>query len=171
MNKKQRLTQINEGDGATRSPSETRMFDSFDNVSLGRIDSDNVVVKCPVVAVLQREDEHHENRNDAGVEVEDAEVDAPPPVDDVVQEEPQHEPLVVILPFQPEQPSNSEVEALPHVVEDEIEPEHQSGGATEDPGEHTEVEPNLINIQIPLHPEDQSGRATEDVAEHTELDP
>ncbi|MED6186102.1 hypothetical protein PIB30_063567 [Stylosanthes scabra] len=74
-------------------------------------------------------------------------------------------------PFQPEQPSNSEVEAPPHVVEDEVEPKHQSGRATEDPSEHTEVEPDPINIQMPLHPEDQSGRATEDVAEHTKLDP
>ncbi|MED6106758.1 hypothetical protein PIB30_007418 [Stylosanthes scabra] len=32
--KKQRLDQINEGDGATRSPSKTRMFDTFDTVSL-----------------------------------------------------------------------------------------------------------------------------------------
>ncbi|MED6186101.1 hypothetical protein PIB30_063566 [Stylosanthes scabra] len=54
MNKKQRLTQINEGDEATRSPSETRMFDSFDTVSLGRDDSDNVVVEGPVVTPTQQ---------------------------------------------------------------------------------------------------------------------
>ncbi|MED6221543.1 hypothetical protein PIB30_055790 [Stylosanthes scabra] len=157
------------------------MFDSFDTVSLGRDGIDNVVVECPVVAptqpsqiekeVLQHEDEHHENRNDTGMEVEDAEVDVPPHVEDVVQEEPQPEPLVVILPIQAEQPSNSEAEAPPPVVEDEIEPEHQFGRATEDPCEHTEMEPDPINIQMPLLLEDQSGRTTEDVAEHTELDP
>ncbi|MED6131881.1 hypothetical protein PIB30_014098 [Stylosanthes scabra] len=61
---------------------------------------------------------------------------------------------------QPEQPSKSEVEAPPIVVEEEKEPEQQS-----------EVEPDPINIEKLVHPEGQSGMATEDVAEHTELDP
>ncbi|MED6106759.1 hypothetical protein PIB30_007419 [Stylosanthes scabra] len=87
-------------------------------------------------------------------------MDVPPTVEEVVLEEAQPEPLVVILPVQPEQPSKSEVEAPSNVVEEEKEPEQQ-----------TEVEPDPINIQKPVHPEGQSGMATEDVAEHTELDP
>ncbi|MED6119181.1 hypothetical protein PIB30_009581 [Stylosanthes scabra] len=171
--KKQKLDQINEGDGATRSPSETRMFDTFDIVNLGRDDSDHIVVEGPVVAPTQpsqpeKEALKHEdvpptvddNINEAGVEDKNAGVDVPPTVEEVVLEEAQPKALAVILPVQPEQPSKSEVEAPLIVVEEEKEPEQQS-----------EVEPDPINIENPVHPEGQSGMATEDVTEHTELDP
>ncbi|MED6119795.1 hypothetical protein PIB30_014841 [Stylosanthes scabra] len=54
MHKKQRLDHINEGDGATRFPSKTRMFYTFDTVNLGRDDSDHVVVEGSVVAPTQQ---------------------------------------------------------------------------------------------------------------------
>ncbi|MED6148463.1 hypothetical protein PIB30_053393 [Stylosanthes scabra] len=156
-NTKQKLSQINEHDeliqGARRSPSKTRMFDSFNTVSLGRDDSDNVVVEGPVVVpskpsqkekeVLQAEHEHHEKTNDDGVEVEVAEVEVPPRVEDVIQEESQPEPLVVIMPIQPEL----------LVVIMPLQPKQQSGRTTEDPGEPTGAEPESVNMQILLEPE------------------
>ncbi|MED6115498.1 hypothetical protein PIB30_091170 [Stylosanthes scabra] len=110
-NTKQRVSQINEGDEviqeAGRYASETRMFDSFETVSLGRDDSDIVVAEGPVVIqsqpsqkekeVLQPELEQHEKTNDAEVKVEDAEVVVPPIVKNVVQDEIQPEPLDVIM--------------------------------------------------------------------------
>ncbi|MED6124987.1 hypothetical protein PIB30_064109 [Stylosanthes scabra] len=111
------------------------MFDSFEIVSLGRDDSGNVTAEGPVVVpfqpsqkekeVLQAESEQHEKTNDAEVEGEDAAVEVPPNMENVVQEELQPEPLVVIMLLQPKQ---------------------QSGGTTE-------VEPDPINIQIPVEPE------------------
>ncbi|MED6122296.1 hypothetical protein PIB30_038496 [Stylosanthes scabra] len=128
------------------------MFDTFDTVSLGRDDSDHIVVEGPVVAptqpsqpkkeALQHEDD---NINEAGVEDKNAGVDVPPTVDEVVLEEAQPEPLAVILPVQPEQPSKSEVEAPLIVMEEEREPEQQS-----------EVEPDPINIENPVQPEQPS---------------
>ncbi|MED6146487.1 hypothetical protein PIB30_034902 [Stylosanthes scabra] len=180
-NTKKKLSQISEGD-------ETRMFDTFDTVSLGGDDSGNVAVKGPVVVpsqpfnkeneVLQAESEQHEKGNDAKVEGEHAEVEGhdaavegedaavkvPPNIEDVVQEELQPEPLVVIIPIQPEQPSKShddEVGVPPHIVENvlpeeiqlepldvimPVQPEQQSGGTTE-------VDPDPINIQTPMEPE------------------
>ncbi|MED6139209.1 hypothetical protein PIB30_081731 [Stylosanthes scabra] len=114
-----------------------------------------------VPGVLQAESEQHEKTNDAEVEVEDATVEVPPIMKNVVQEELQPKPLVVIMPIQPEQPSKSrdaEVEVPPPIVENVVheeiqpeplvvimplQPEQQSGGTTE-------VEPEPINIQIPL---------------------
>ncbi|MED6131680.1 hypothetical protein PIB30_011833 [Stylosanthes scabra] len=52
-NTKQKLSQINEGNETRMSHSETRMFDSFDIVSLGKEDSCNVVVDDPVVMPSQ----------------------------------------------------------------------------------------------------------------------
>ncbi|MED6211612.1 hypothetical protein PIB30_075422 [Stylosanthes scabra] len=97
-------------------------------------------------------------------------------MENVVPEELQPEPLVVITPIQPEQPSKSpeavvesvdaEVEVpapvVENVVHEEIQPEpllsscphnlnYNLGGA-EDPGEENEVEPGPINIEIPLEP-------------------
>ncbi|MED6137911.1 hypothetical protein PIB30_069493 [Stylosanthes scabra] len=117
--KKQKLSQINEGGEAIPSPSDTRMFDSFDTVSLGRDDSDNIIVEGPVVVPSQpsqneKEDlqpghdhetindeqpehDHHETVNDAGVEVEGAAVEVPHVMEDNVQEDEQPEPLVVIM--------------------------------------------------------------------------
>ncbi|MED6165204.1 hypothetical protein PIB30_097341 [Stylosanthes scabra] len=184
-NTKKRLTHINEGDElikeAWRSTPETRMFDSFETVNLGRDDSGNVTAEGPVVVpsqpsqkekeVLQAESEQHEKTNDAEVEGEDAAVEGgnaavevPPNMENVVQEELQPEPLVVIMPIKLEQPSKSrdaEVEVPPPIVEnvvhEEIQPEplvvimplqpkQQSGGTTE-------VEPDPINTQIPVEPE------------------
>ncbi|MED6180710.1 hypothetical protein PIB30_012862 [Stylosanthes scabra] len=107
--KKQKLDQINEGDGAIGAPSKTRMFDTFDTVSLGRDDSDHIVVEGPVVAPTQpsqpeKESLQHEdiptvddNIDEAGVEDKNAGLDVPSTVDEVVLEEAQPEPLVVIL--------------------------------------------------------------------------
>ncbi|MED6127529.1 hypothetical protein PIB30_088859 [Stylosanthes scabra] len=174
-NTKKKLSQINEGD-------ETRMFDTFDTVSLGGDDSGNVAVQGSIVVlsqpfnneneVLQAETEQHEKGNDAEVEGhnatvegEDAAVKVSPNIEDVVQEELQPEPLVVIIPIQPEQPSKShadEVGVPPHIVENAlpeeiqlepldviimpIQPEQQSGGTTK-------VDPDPINIQTPVEPE------------------
>ncbi|MED6212622.1 hypothetical protein PIB30_085272 [Stylosanthes scabra] len=136
-NTKQRVSQINEGDEviqeAERSASETRMFDSFETISLGRDDSDNVVVEGPFVVPSQpsqKEKEHIQPGQPS--KSQDAEV-SPPRVEDVVQEKIQPEPLVVIMPLQPEQ---------------------QSRGNTEDPSEPTEVEPEPINMQIPFETPD-----------------
>ncbi|MED6119273.1 hypothetical protein PIB30_010198 [Stylosanthes scabra] len=195
--KKQKLDQLNEVDRATRSPSETRMFDTFDTVSLRRDDSDHVVVEGPVVTPTQpsqpeKENEHHENMNEAGVDDKEAGVAVPLDVDevileaaqpqglsgiatedaaehteidpepisiqipfeyeagaenkyagaDVVLEEAQPQLPVVIIPVQPEQASESEVEAPHNAVEEEKEPEKQS-----------EVEPDPINVDNPFEPE------------------
>ncbi|MED6118118.1 hypothetical protein PIB30_000100 [Stylosanthes scabra] len=117
--KKQKLSQINEGDEAIPSPSDTRMFDSFDTVSLGRDDSANIIVEGPVAVPsqpLQKEKEdlqpghdhearndeqpehdHHETVDDAGMEVEGAAVEVPHVMEDNVQEEEQPETLAVIM--------------------------------------------------------------------------
>ncbi|MED6221972.1 hypothetical protein PIB30_059980 [Stylosanthes scabra] len=155
---------------------------------LGGDDSGNIAVEGPVVVpsqpfnkeneVLQAESEQCEKGNDAEVEGEHAEVEGhdaavegedaavkvPPNIEDVVPEELQPEPLVIIIPIQPEQPSKSyddEVGVPPHIVENvlpeeiqpepldvimPIQPEHQSRGATE-------VDPDPINIQTPVEPE------------------
>ncbi|MED6167251.1 hypothetical protein PIB30_001147 [Stylosanthes scabra] len=164
--KKQKLSQINEGDEAIPSPSDARMFDSFDTISLGRNDSDNIIVEGPVAVPSQpsqnekedlqpghdhetRNDEQpqhdrHETVNDAGVEVEGAAVEVPHVMEDSVQEDEQPEPLVVIMP---------------------INPEDQSRMATQ---EHIEPEPEPINVQILLEHENHSKIATEGPGEHTE---
>ncbi|MED6171703.1 hypothetical protein PIB30_043270 [Stylosanthes scabra] len=91
MHKKQKLDRLNEVHGETRSPSETRMFDTFDTVSLGRNDSDQVAVEGPVVALTQpsqpeKENEHHENVNEAGFEDREAGVAVTLAVDEVMLE-------------------------------------------------------------------------------------
>ncbi|MED6222649.1 hypothetical protein PIB30_066329 [Stylosanthes scabra] len=144
-------------------------FDTFETVSLGRDDSGNVEVEGPVVVpshpshnekkVLQAESEQHEKTNDAEVEGEDAAiegqdavVDVPPPIVDmenVVQEELQPEPLVVIMPIQPEQPSESrvaELEVPPPVVDNVV---------------HEEIQPEPLVVIMPLQPEQQFAGSTE----------
>ncbi|MED6172917.1 hypothetical protein PIB30_054333 [Stylosanthes scabra] len=134
------------------------MFDTFETVSLGGDDSGNVAVEGPVVVpsqpshkeneVLQAESKQHEKRNDAevdgedaAVEGEDAAVKVPPNIEDVVQEELQPEPLVVIMPIQPDKHPNCKMKKWRP-----IQPEQQSGGTTE-------VDADPINIQTPVEPE------------------
>ncbi|MED6203628.1 hypothetical protein PIB30_001326 [Stylosanthes scabra] len=180
--KKQKLSQINEGDEAIPSPSDTRMFDSFDTVSLGRDDSANIIVEGSVAVPSQpsqneKEDvqpghdhearnddqpehDHHETEDAAGLDVEGAAIEVPHVMEDNVQEEDQPEPLVLIMP---------------------INPEDQTRMATQDLNEHTEPEPEPINIEMPLEHEDQPKIATEGPSEdtepekqtgdHTEVDP
>ncbi|MED6162908.1 hypothetical protein PIB30_074937, partial [Stylosanthes scabra] len=109
--------------------------------------------------VLQVESEQHEKTNDAEVEGEDAAmegqdaaVDVPPPIVDmenVVQEELQPKPLVVIMPIQPKQPSESrvaELEVPPPVVDNVV---------------HEEIQPEPLVVIMPLQPEQQSAGTTE----------
>ncbi|MED6204200.1 hypothetical protein PIB30_006956 [Stylosanthes scabra] len=136
--KKQNLDQINEDDGATRSPSEIRMFDTFDTVSLGRDDSDQIVVEGP-----------------SGVDDKDARVEVPPTMDEVVLEEAQPNPS---RPVQPEQPSETEVEAPLIVVEEEKEPEPiivENPVQSEQPSK-SEVEAPLIVVEQKKEPEQTS---------------
>ncbi|MED6208023.1 hypothetical protein PIB30_041194 [Stylosanthes scabra] len=134
------------------------MFDTFETVSLGGDDSGNVAIEGPIVVssqpsnkenkALQAESEQHEKKNDvevegedAAVKGEDATVKVPPNIEDVVQEELQPEPLVVIMPIQPEQPSKSqddEVEVPPHIVENVL---------------HEEIQPEPLVVIIPVQPE------------------
>ncbi|MED6191910.1 hypothetical protein PIB30_004987 [Stylosanthes scabra] len=140
--KKQKLSQINEGDEAISSPSDTRMFDSFDTVSLGRDDSANIIVEGLVAVPSQppqneKEDlqpgHDHETRNDEQPKhdhhetIDDAGMEVPHVMEDNVQEEEQPEPLAVIMP---------------------INPEDQTRMATQDLGEHTEPEPEPINMEM-----------------------
>ncbi|MED6219887.1 hypothetical protein PIB30_039908 [Stylosanthes scabra] len=139
--KKQKLDQLNEVDGATRSPSETRMFETFDTVSLGRDDSDHVVVEGPVVTPTQpsqpeKENEHHENINEAGAEDKEARVAVPLDVDEVILEAAQ--------------------------------PQGLSGIATEDAAEHTEIDPEPISIQIPF--ESEAGAENKDAGANVVLE-
>ncbi|MED6185333.1 hypothetical protein PIB30_055991 [Stylosanthes scabra] len=158
-NTKKKLSHINEGD-------ETRMFATFEIVSLGRDDSGNVAVEGPVVVpshpshnekeVLQDESEQHEKTNDAEVEGEDAvmegedaAVEVPPYMEYVVQEVLQPEPLVVIMPLQPKQPSElrvTELEVPPPIVDNVV---------------HEEIQPKPLVVIMPLQPEQQSAGTTE----------
>ncbi|MED6158246.1 hypothetical protein PIB30_030993 [Stylosanthes scabra] len=108
MSKKQRVSQINEGAEATiSSPSDTRMFDSFDSVSLGRDDGDNIIVEGPVAVPsqpspkekedLQPEHDNVETENDAGIDVGGTAFEVPHVTEDNVEEDEQPEPLVVIM--------------------------------------------------------------------------
>ncbi|MED6210378.1 hypothetical protein PIB30_063573 [Stylosanthes scabra] len=167
--KKQKLSQINEGDEAIPSPSDTRMFDSFDTVSLGRDDNANIIVEGSVSVPSQppqneKEDvqpghyhearnddqpehDHHETEDAVVLDVEGAAVEVPRVSEDNVQEEDQPEPLVLIMP---------------------INPEDQTRMATQDLNEHTESEPEPINIEMPLEHEDKHNIATERPSEDTE---
>ncbi|MED6164362.1 hypothetical protein PIB30_089155 [Stylosanthes scabra] len=132
-NTKKRLSHINEGDElikeAGRSTSETRMFDSFETVSLGRDDSGNVAVEGSIVVpsqpsqkekeVLQAESEQHEKTNDAEVEGEDAAVESGDAVVEFCSK------------------SVSDLDAGPYNLNNNL------GGTTK-------VEPDPINIQIPV---------------------
>ncbi|MED6187284.1 hypothetical protein PIB30_075002 [Stylosanthes scabra] len=145
------MSQINEGgetiQGAARSASEaaigssdkTKMFDSFETVSLGRNDSNNV---------LQAEPEQQGKTKDAEVEVHGAkvevhgaEVEVPAEQENVVEEKQQPEPLSVIMHVQPQQDDEGKDLAMTETNEDAVQP--------------IEVEPvPIINIPIPLeHPE------------------
>ncbi|MED6214476.1 hypothetical protein PIB30_103468, partial [Stylosanthes scabra] len=102
------------------------MFDTFETIILGGDDSGNVAVEGPVV--VPSHPSHNEKepiQSEQPSESRVAELEVPPPiVDNVVHEEIQPEPLVVIMPLQPEQ---------------------QSAGTTE-------VDPDITNI-IPVEPE------------------
>ncbi|MED6222102.1 hypothetical protein PIB30_061211 [Stylosanthes scabra] len=180
-NTKQRLSQINEGDElikeAGRSASETRMFDSFETVSLGRDDSDNVAV--------EGSSKQHEKTNDAEVEVEDDAVEVPPIMKNVVQEELQPETLVPIQPKQPSKSRDAEVEVPPPIVEnvvhEEIQPEPLVVSMPIQPKQpsksrdaevevpppivenvvHEEIQPEPLVVIMPLQPKQQSGGTTE----------
>ncbi|MED6120731.1 hypothetical protein PIB30_023663 [Stylosanthes scabra] len=140
----------------------TRMFDSFDTVSLGRDEGDNVAVEGPT--------------NDAEVD-DNTRVEVPPIPENVEREESQHEepqpePLVVIMPIHSDQPSKSldaevDVPPLSDDIQDATEPEpltvvvplqpeHPEPERTsEEQTESIEVEPepNTMNIPLELEPE------------------
>ncbi|MED6183409.1 hypothetical protein PIB30_037595 [Stylosanthes scabra] len=181
-------TKINERDEAVQtkggSVSEaTRMFDSFDTVSLGRDESDNVAVEGPGVVPSEpphKETEvHHEKTIDAEVNDSTA-VEVPPILETVEQEEPQRqepqheepqpEPLVVIMPIHSDQPPESsdaaaDVPPLAEDIQDATEPEplivvvplqsEQQPEPQRTSEEPTEVEPepNTMNIPLELEPE------------------
>ncbi|MED6170978.1 hypothetical protein PIB30_036335 [Stylosanthes scabra] len=116
------------------------MFDTFDTVSLGRDDSDQVAVEAPIVAPTQpsqpeKEDEHHENINEAGVEDKEAGVAVTLAVDEVILEasQPQGptedaaehteidpEPISIQIPIEPEAGAEDEEAgvAVPLVVDE-----------------------------------------------------
>ncbi|MED6174513.1 hypothetical protein PIB30_069757 [Stylosanthes scabra] len=122
---------------AIGSSNKTKMIDSFETVSLGRM---------TVIMVLQAEPEQQGKTKDAEVEVQGAEGEVPPELENVVEEEQQPEPLSVMMLVQPEQQSKSQDAegkdlAMRETNEDLIEP--------------IEVEPvPIISIQIPLEPQD-----------------
>ncbi|MED6142887.1 hypothetical protein PIB30_001655 [Stylosanthes scabra] len=125
--------------------------------------------------VLQPENDHLNEINDVRVNVEDAEVEGPHVMDDSVLEDPQLEPLIVIIPIELEKQSgmatqclekDSEVEPEPvntqilvqfpfsiSVQVPPLQPDQHSARTTEDPGEHIEVEPELVTTQSHLEPE------------------
>ncbi|MED6193527.1 hypothetical protein PIB30_020497 [Stylosanthes scabra] len=186
MSKKQKISQINEGAEATiLCPSDTRMFDSFDTVSLGRDDSNNIIVEGPVAVPsqpsrkekedLEPEHDHHETENDAGMEVRGAAVEVPHVTEDNVQEDEQPEPLVVIMPINPKDQSRMATQDLSEHTEPEPEPinvqmplEHEHKIATEGPDEHIEVDLKPLNMEMPLEHEDQSNVEIDGAGEHTE---
>ncbi|MED6124409.1 hypothetical protein PIB30_058631 [Stylosanthes scabra] len=117
------------------------MFDSFDTVSLGRDESNNVAVEGP--GVVPSEPPHketeipHENTTDAG-EKNNTEVEVPhipesvereePQRQEPQHEEPQPEPLVVIMPIHSDQPPKSsdstvDIPPLAEDIQDTTEPE------------------------------------------------
>ncbi|MED6152101.1 hypothetical protein PIB30_088764 [Stylosanthes scabra] len=162
-NTKKRMSRINEDEiiqDAGRSASEaaigssdrTKMFDSFENVSLGRDDSDNVVVDCPPIMpsqqsqpaqrgkeVLQDEPKQQGKTKDAEVEVHGAEVEVPHELENVVEVEQQPEPISVIMLVQPEQHAEGKDLAISETIEDPIQPIEV---------EHVPI----INIPISLEP-------------------
>ncbi|MED6220361.1 hypothetical protein PIB30_044106, partial [Stylosanthes scabra] len=173
-------TKINEREGAVHteggSVSEaTRMFDSFDTVSLRRDESDNVAVKGP--GVVPSEPPHEatevlpENTTDAG-EKNNTEVEVPHIPESVEQEEPQHEepqpePLIVIID-QPPKSSDVVVDVPPLAEEDiqgatDLEPltvvmplqseQQPEPGRTSEETTEVEPEPNTMNIPMELEPE------------------
>ncbi|MED6183490.1 hypothetical protein PIB30_038330 [Stylosanthes scabra] len=163
MHKKQKLDQLNEVHGATRSPSETRMFDTFDTVSLGRDDSDQVAVEGTVVAPTQpsqpeKEDEHHENINEAGFEDKEARVAVTLAVDEVMleaaqpqgptEDDAEHteiypEPISIQIPFEPEAGvEDKEAGVAVPLVVDEVMLE--------------EAQPEPLVVVIPVQPEEAS---------------
>ncbi|MED6113077.1 hypothetical protein PIB30_067614 [Stylosanthes scabra] len=140
------MSQINEGgetiqraarfgfEAAIGSSNKTKMFDSFKTVSLGRDDSDNEVVECPLYPsqpsqptetrkeVLQDEPEQQGKTKDAEVEVHGAQVEVPPEQENVVEEEQQPEPLSVIMPVQPQQDDEGKDLAMTETNEDPVPP-------------------------------------------------
>ncbi|MED6157744.1 hypothetical protein PIB30_026140 [Stylosanthes scabra] len=128
------------------------MFDSFDTVSLGRDESDNVAVEALGVVPFEPPHEEtevpHENTTDAGEKTtlklrpihsdqppksSDAAVDVPPPAEEDIQGTTNPEPLTVVMPLQSEQ---------------QPEPQRTSEETTE-----VEPEPNTMNIPLELEPE------------------
>ncbi|MED6145933.1 hypothetical protein PIB30_029668 [Stylosanthes scabra] len=136
--------------------------------SLGRDDSDNINVEGPVAVPSQspqkgKEDlqlgHDHETRNDEqlGMEVEGAAVEVPHVMEDNVQEEEQPEPLAIIMPINPEDQSRMATQDLGEHTELE-----------KQTGEHTEVDTKPLNMEMPLEHEDQSKIETDGPNEHTE---
>ncbi|MED6197494.1 hypothetical protein PIB30_056961 [Stylosanthes scabra] len=91
-NTKKKLSQINEGD-------ETRMFDTFDTVSLGGDDSGNVVVQGPIVVPSQPFNKENDPiQPEQPSKSHSDEVGVPPHiVENALPEEIQPEPLDVII--------------------------------------------------------------------------
>ncbi|MED6205184.1 hypothetical protein PIB30_015522 [Stylosanthes scabra] len=102
-------TNINEREGAVHteggSVSEaTRMFDSFDTVSLGRDESDNVAVEGPGVVPSEPPHEAIEPiHSDQPPKSSDVAVDVPPLAEEDIQGATDLEPLTVVMPLQSEQ--------------------------------------------------------------------
>ncbi|MED6142792.1 hypothetical protein PIB30_000991 [Stylosanthes scabra] len=112
----------------------TRMFDSFDTISLGRDENDNVAVEGP--GVVPSEPPHKETEpihNDQPPKSSNAAVDIPPLAEDI-QNATEPEPLTVVVPLQSEQ---------------QLEPQRT---IFEEPTE-VEPEPNTMNIPLELEPE------------------
>ncbi|MED6146618.1 hypothetical protein PIB30_036206 [Stylosanthes scabra] len=120
---------------------------------LGRDDSGNVAVEGPVVLpsqlsqkekeVLQANSQQHKKTNDAEVEV-------PLIMENVVPKELQPEPLAIITcsPIQPEQPSKS-----PEVVVESVDAEVEVPAPVVKNVVHEEIQPEPLVIIIPLEPE------------------
>ncbi|MED6175095.1 hypothetical protein PIB30_075191 [Stylosanthes scabra] len=110
------------------------MFDSFDTVSLGGDESDNVAVEGP--GVVPSEPPHEETKpihTDQPSKSSDAAVDVPPLAEEDFQGATDLEPLTVVMPLQSEQ---------------QPEPRRTSEETTE-----VELEPNTMNIPLELEPE------------------
>ncbi|MED6112062.1 hypothetical protein PIB30_058300 [Stylosanthes scabra] len=125
-NTKKRIIQGNEGgekiqdvrrsasEAANGSSNRTRMFDSFETVSLGKDDSDNVVVEGSSIMPSQPS-QTEKDVLQVGPEGEvppvadvPPEAEVQPEVENVVEKEQQPEPIVVEMPLQPDQPSKTQ---------------------------------------------------------------
>ncbi|MED6112729.1 hypothetical protein PIB30_064269 [Stylosanthes scabra] len=112
---------------AANGSDRTRIFDSFETVSLGREDSDNVVVERPSIMPSQPS-QTGKSVLQAGPEAEvHPEAEVQPEVGIVVGKEQQPEPIIVEMPLQPDQPSKpqgAEVDDPGHILP--LQPEQPS---------------------------------------------